>query len=224
MSKRLGMLIDLDRCIGCWACAVACKMENQVPEGMWWQSVPTVGGAQTDTSAGEFPGVTKHYEPKNCFHCAEPPCLPVCPTDAISQRDDGIVSIDYDACIGCHYCMVACPYDAFEFNEEPPRFAEGLEPGHGAAEVETRPQGVVEKCTFCVHRVDRDLDPACVSVCPTDAILFGDLADPDSRVAREARRPDAYRVGEELGAEPSVYYRPLRHGRNQRRSCPPSSG
>jgi molybdopterin-containing oxidoreductase family iron-sulfur binding subunit len=134
------------------------------------------------------------------------------------------VSIDYDACIGCRYCMLACPYDAFEFNAESPRFADGLEPGHGAAEVETRSQGVVEKCTFCVHRVDRDLDPACVSVCPTDAILFGDLADPDSRVAREAQREDAFRVGEELGVEPNVYYRPLRRGRKQRRSCPPASG
>ena len=85
--SRLGMVLNLDRCIGCWACAVACKMENSIGEGLWWQEIKTVGGAHIDTSAGVFPNVSKHYQPRNCFHCAEPPCLPVCPTTAIVQRD-----------------------------------------------------------------------------------------------------------------------------------------
>ncbi len=147
------MVLNLDRCIGCWACAVACKMENSIGEGLWWQEIKTIGGADIDTSAGVFPNVSKHYQPRNCFHCAEPPCLPVCPTSAIVQRADGIVDIIYDKCIGCGKCEPACPYDAIEMNQFAPVLPTGLEQGHGAAEVPPRRAHVVEKCTFCSHRV-----------------------------------------------------------------------
>src|SRR6266404_3439661 len=133
--SRLGMVLNLDRCIGCWACAVACKMENSIGEGLWWQEIKTIGGADIDTSAGVFPYVSKHYQPRNCSHCAEPPCLPVCPTSAIVQRADGIVDIIYDKCIGCGKCEPACPYDAIEMNQFAPVLPTGLEQGHGAAEV-----------------------------------------------------------------------------------------
>jgi len=183
--SRLGMVVNLDRCIGCWACAVACKMENSIGEGLWWQEIKTIGGADIDTSAGVFPNVSKHYQPRNCFHCAEPPCLPVCPTGAIVQRADGIVEILYDKCIGCGKCEPACPYDAIEMNHFAPVLPPGLEQGHGAAEVAPRRAHVVEKCTFCSHRVDQGLQPACVEACPTQVITFGDVEDPDSAVARE---------------------------------------
>jgi molybdopterin-containing oxidoreductase family iron-sulfur binding subunit len=219
---RLAMVVDLDRCIGCWACAVACKVENSVGEGLWWQEVLTVGGTAIDTSAGSYPHVDKHYEPRNCFHCAEPPCLPVCPTGAVVQRADGIVEIVHDRCIGCTYCVLACPYDAIEMNLDEPKLPAGLEDGHGAAAVAPRHAGVAEKCTFCSHRVDVGLQPACVSACPTDVITFGDIDDVDSAVARQAGASDAYRLREDLGAEPSVWFLPARTAATQRRSGPGS--
>lgn len=214
---RLGMVMDLDRCIGCWACAIACAMENHVPQGLWWQQVLTVGGNERDTSGGEFPSLIKSYQPTNCAHCAEPPCIPACPTEAIYKRADGIVLIDYDACNGCRDCIPACPYDAFVFNAGEP-LAPGVEPGDGAAEVMPRRPGVVEKCTFCVHRVDQGLAPACVAACPTGVIAFGDIADPESEVARKAARPGAVRDKPELGADPSLVYLPYTKGARQRRS------
>ena len=219
---RLGMVIDLDRCIGCWACAVACKMENSVGEGLWWQEVLTIGGPTIDTSAGTYPLARKHYEPRNCFHCADPPCLPVCPTEAVVQRADGIVEIVHDRCIGCTYCVLACPYDAIEMNEVEPVLPFGLEGGHGAAAVSPRHAGVAEKCTFCRHRVDEQLEPACVLACPTDVITFGDVDDASSAVAQRAAEPGSYRLREELGAEPSVWFLPAATAATQRRSGPGS--
>ena len=216
--SRLGMVLNLDRCIGCWACAVACKMENSIGEGLWWQEIKTIGGADIDTSAGVFPNVSKHYQPRNCFHCAEPPCLPVCPTTAIVQRADGIVHIIYDKCIGCGKCEPACPYDAIEMNKFAPVLPAGLEQGHGAAEVPPRRAHVVEKCTFCSHRVDQGLQPACVEACPTQVITFGDVDDPDSAVARERAKPGAFRIDEQSGADPSVWFLPALAGAKQRRS------
>src|SRR6266404_137177 len=182
--SRLGMVLNLDRCIGCWACAVACKMENSIGEGLWWQEIKTIGGADIDTSAGVFPNVSKHYQPRNCFHCAEP----------------------------------ACPYDAIEMNQFAPVLPTGLEQGHGAAEVPPRRAHVVEKCTFCSHRVDQGLQPACVEACPTQVITFGDVDDPDSAVARQRAKPGAFRIDEQSGAEPSVWFLPALAGAKQRRS------
>ncbi|MGD9714891.1 MAG: 4Fe-4S dicluster domain-containing protein, partial [Thermomicrobiales bacterium] len=186
---RLGMVLNLDRCIGCWACAVACKMENSVGEGLWWQKVQTIGGAAIDTSEGVFPDVQKHYQPRNCFHCAEPPCLPVCPTHAIVKRADGIVEIVEDLCIGCGKCAPACPFDAIELNIVAPVLPKGLEVGHGAFEVTPRVAGVVEKCSFCSHRVDAGLEPACVEACPTQVITFGDVEDSESAVSGARAAP-----------------------------------
>ena len=217
---RLGMVVDLDRCIGCWGCAVACTVENSVGLGLWWQRVVTVGGPTIDTSAGLFPDVHKHYEVRNCAHCADPPCLPACPTAAIVKRPDGIVEIVEDRCTGCRDCIPACPYDAIEMNEHAPLLPHGLEDGHGSAAVRPRPAGVVEKCTFCVHRVDEGLDPACVVACPTHAITFGDVHDPSSAVARLAAEEDAYRLDVESGADPSVWFLPAATAMSQRRSGP----
>jgi molybdopterin-containing oxidoreductase family iron-sulfur binding subunit len=205
-AKRLGMVVDLTRCVGCWTCAIACKAENNVGEGMFWLRILTIGGSeQIDVPAGTFPAVAMAYQPTGCFHCNNAPCVKACPVGATYRRDDGIVMVDYDRCIGCRYCMIACPYNNRVFNwrapvQDPP--AETVAVGTQPA----RPKGVVEKCTFCYHRVDQGLDPRCVVACPTGARFFGDLADADSEVATMIRTKPTYRVFEEKGTEPSVYF------------------
>lgn len=216
--SRLAMVYDLDRCIGCWACAVACKVENSVGENLWWQKVATIGGESIDTSAGVYPDLHKQYRPRNCAHCADPPCIPACPTNAIIKRSDGIVQILSHACIGCGDCQPACPYDAIELNIDEPQLPIGLEKGHGAAEVAPRVAGMVEKCTFCSHRVDQGLEPACVVACPTKVILFGDLEDEASEVASAIGRASAFREKVDSGADPSIWYLAPTTCAEQRRS------
>jgi molybdopterin-containing oxidoreductase family iron-sulfur binding subunit len=215
---RFAMGFDLNRCIGCWACAVACKSENSVADGVWWQEVDTVGGASRDTSVGVFPDVSKHYRPRNCFHCADPPCLPACPEGAISKRADGIVTIDATACTGCGDCVPACPYDAISLNPDEPKLSPGLEAGHGAAEVPPRGPRVAEKCSYCVHRVDQGREPACVAACPTGVIAFGDAEEPTSSIAAMARRHDAEPPRDEAVAGPSAWVVAFSIGEKQRRS------
>lgn len=211
--KRWGMVIDLDRCIGCWTCAVGCKQENNVGLGLWWNRILTIGGDRMDTPAGEYPNLKMAFQPTMCFHCDNPPCVKVCPVEATYKRDDGIVMMDYDRCIGCRYCMVACPYNNRSFNWQRPRqVPDDAEVRIGAAEVPPRPRGVVEKCTFCYHRVDQGKQPFCVEVCPARARFFGDLNDPESEVSQLIRTNPTYRVFEEKGTEPSVYYIPPRGG------------
>lgn len=224
-QKRWGMVIDQDRCIGCWTCAVACKEENNQPEGVWWNHILTVGGEELDTPAGEWPELELAYQPVNCFHCENPPCVRVCPVGATYQRDDGIVMMDYDRCIGCRYCMVSCPYSVRVFNwEEPTQIPPAEGTFHvGAAEKGPRPKGVVEKCDFCYHRVDDGLQPFCIEVCPARARIFGDLNDPDSDVSELIRTKPTERVREDLGTEPSVYYITPRGGgrRNEPQAIDP---
>ena len=119
-ATRLGMVVDLDKCMGCWTCAVACKQENNVPEGMFYLRVLTVGGDNIDVPAGTFPNLSLAYQTTNCFHCDNPPCVKACPVQATYKQDNGLVAIDYDRCIGCRYCMVACPYDNRVFNWRDP--------------------------------------------------------------------------------------------------------
>jgi len=198
---RYGMVIDLKRCIGCHACTIACKVENSTGPGIFW-------GQVSDDEMGTYPQVSRYFLPKLCMHCQNPPCVEVCPTGASYQREDGIVLIDYDKCIGCGYCIVACPYGARSRNHEM----------RGYFGVELTPQeelgykqhqvGVSEKCTFCVHRVDSGEEPACVRVCPTKARVFGDLDNPNSEVSQLAKSKHTFRLLPELGTEPSVYYLP----------------
>ncbi len=186
MSKRYGMVIDLERCIGCHTCTVACKLENGIEQGSWI-TVRTIGGDGMDTPAGQWPDLKMYYEPKPCMHCAEPPCVDACPIGAISKRDDGIVLVDREACDGCQICVAACPYDVFLSDPE---------------------TGVVSKCTLCAHRVDEGLDPFCLICCQGEAIFFGDLADPDSEVARLAARDDAFVLLPGAATKPGVRYLP----------------
>jgi molybdopterin-containing oxidoreductase family iron-sulfur binding subunit len=195
------MVLDLTRCIGCNACTVACKIENGTPDDHYWCRVYT-------EETGTFPDVKTMYVPALCNHCADAPCVTVCPTGASYQRDDGIVLIDPDKCIGCRACMTACPYAARFYLRKGV-----LEAGYHGERTdfeekkwELFQEGTVTKCTFCAHRVDEGLEPACVITCPTDARIFGDLDDPESKPSTLIRERNGRQPLAELGTNPSVYY------------------
>ncbi len=222
---RWGMTIDLDRCSGCQACVAACRMENNVPfagpEGsaggraiFWMHVLPTV--------EGEFPRVTARFLPLPCMHCENPPCVRVCPVGATYKSEDGITAQIYARCIGCRYCTTACPFTRRYFNWSAPHWPEPMEQMLNP-DVSVRPRGVVEKCTFCVQRIRRVKEdarrekralrdeelrrlPACAETCPTEAITFGDLEDPDSEVSKLANSPRSFRLLEDLGTKPQVHY------------------
>ena len=203
------MVIDLSVCIGCSYCVRACQAVNDVPDDtMRWNIVfPEITEA-----GGEF------YMNRPCQHCQEAPCTRVCPVGATWKRQDGIVVMDYDRCIGCRYCQVACPYDVRRFNWRPVTEANPYTPDWGSSEIERRPRGVVEKCTFCVQRIDRGLaqglkpgidkavTPACVEICPVGARVFGDIRDPESPVSKYLAEHDTFRLREDWGTQPKVHY------------------
>ena len=167
---KLGMAINLTRCVGCQTCAHACKMQNNVPMGMLWNRVITEGSDVIDGAVGTYPDLTRTYIPLACQHCENPACLRVCPTGATYKDDKGRVEIDYDKCIGCRMCMAACPYNARVFNwSEPLRDPDF---NYGDKDVPVRPKGVAEKCTMCKERTDRGDEPMCVVCCPTRARTF----------------------------------------------------
>jgi Fe-S-cluster-containing dehydrogenase component len=219
-AHRWAMLIDQDKCIGCGYCTLACRATNDVSPDISWNIV---------LNAGQV--VEKNvYLPRPCLHCVEAPCVDVCPVEATYHRPDGIVMIDYDRCIGCRYCEVACPYGARSFNWKAFEGSNPLVPEWGEPEVLRRPRGVVEKCTFCFQRIDRGLSvgltpgvdaeatPACVMVCPVGARLFGDLNDPESKVSKLLKSNVSYRLREDLGTDPRVYYLPAKNENQETQS------
>ncbi len=173
-----GFVIDTRSCIGCHACSTACKSENEVPLGVHRTWVKY-------TETGRYPDVRRNFQVTRCNHCANPPCVRICPVAAMVQRPDGIVDFDGDACIGCKACLQACPYDAIY-----------MDPGSDTA----------AKCNFCAHRVEQNLEPACVVVCPTHAILAGDLDDPASEIARAIAGNDVSVRKPEQGTAPKLFY------------------
>jgi len=208
VSKRYGIVIDLKRCVGCNTCVIACKLENNVPLGLGWLRVLTHGGAYTDTPSGTYPHLKMEFIPISCQHCCQhcskPPCVVVCPTGASYKREDGLVLIDWNKCVGCRYCIAACPYGARVFNSRTPQQVPAFP--IGSPEVPEHQRGVVEKCTLCVHRIDKGREPACVECCPTRARYFGDLNNPDSKVSEMLRTRAIFQLLEELGTEPAMYF------------------
>lgn len=205
------MVIDLTKCVGCNACTIACKAENKTPPEVSYNIV-------LEEEIGTYPNVRRAFVPRPCMQCENPPCVPVCPVNATFKRDDGIVAIDYDKCIGCRYCITACPYAARHFDfgstytgdtpakqgyEESAVFEYGKERHRKA---DKSPIGNVRKCHFCLHRLNEGLLPACINDCIGRSRYFGDLNDPDSLVAELLGQRQAFRLKEEAGTKPSVYY------------------
>lgn len=220
-ERRWVMVIDLRKCAGCHACTIACVAENKLPPGVVYRPV-------IDEEFGTYPNVGRRFLPRPCMQCDNPPCTDVCPVSATYKNEDGIVVMDYDQCIGCRYCITACPYAArtFDFGltytqNTPDGFAfllgqanaddyertSGFEYGETRArERENSPIGNVRKCHFCEHRLAEGMLPACTTTCIGRATLFGDANDPDSLVAEMIAKPNVLRLKEELGTEPRVYY------------------
>jgi Fe-S-cluster-containing dehydrogenase component len=221
---RWGMVIDLDKCSGCRACVVACKQENNIAPStqdeaergrmISWMSVLTV-------VEGDYPNTKVRFLPMMCQQCGKPPCVRVCPVGATYQSSQGIVGQIYPRCIGCRYCASACPYQIKYFNWFAPRWPEELKASRNP-DVSIRPKGVIEKCTFCIQRLQRAGDraaiekravrsegeyvPACVQSCPAKAMYFGDLDDPSTEVSKLSRATRAFRIMEQLGTEANVFY------------------
>ena len=202
---RYGMAIDRSRCIGCNTCAVACKVSNNLPKDVWWNVVHTEGRDFADTSKGTYGGEMQlSWLPVNCMHCENAVCEEVCPTGATVKRDDGIVTVDEETCIGCKSCMEACPYDVRRLIENEPEYYLELPIGDPAAK--SHKGGTVEKCDFCAGRIDRGEKPACMELCPGRARYWGDLDDPESEVSQFLSGRNATVLLEEEGTSPSVYY------------------
>lgn len=175
---RLGMVIDTAKCVGCSDCVVACKAENGVPAGFFRDWL-------TETLRGRFPTPHLELRSERCNHCDDPPCVTCCPTGASHVHPwGGVILVDHDACVGCKACIASCPYNA--------RFL--------------HPEGYADKCTFCIHRVEKGQDPACVSVCPTRCMYFGDLDDPESEVSKLLASRRSHVLHPEAGTGPRVIY------------------
>ncbi len=174
---RYAMAIDTKKCVGCSDCVVACQIENNVPEGFCRDWI-------TETVSGTYPNLEMEYRSERCHHCDNAPCVRCCPTGASHIAEGGIVLVEPDKCIGCGACIASCPYDA--------RYP--------------HPDGYVDKCTFCIHRVKEGKQPACVEVCPTNCLYFGDIDDPNSEISKKISTRKYKRMKEEAGTNPQLYF------------------
>jgi molybdopterin-containing oxidoreductase family iron-sulfur binding subunit len=199
---KYGMVIDLRRCVGCNACTIACKQQYGTPPGIFYSHVHI-------TETGTYPNARQTPLPVLCNHCEDAPCVDVCPTGASAKQANGIVTIDANTCIGCRYCMVACPYNVRQFIGSE---TQGYYPDKGGLVVYEKAMypshqvGTVEKCSFCAVRVADGQLPACVLTCPAQARFFGDLDDPNSQVSQLIVQHNAKPLNPEAGTKPNVYY------------------
>jgi len=196
--KRYGMLIDLGICISCNACTMACKAEHGTQPGVFFSKV-------LEKESGKYPKVTRLFVPVLCNHCADAPCEYACPTGATYFGKDGIVLIDYSKCIGCRACISACPYDARTYIDKERFYFPNVRIPYDRNELSGL-SGIVQKCTFCSTRLEKGEEPACVEACPTSCRIFGDLNDPESEICQSINKQNAFRMLQELGTDPSVYY------------------
>ena len=203
---QYGFAIDIQRCIGCHTCAIACHVENNLPKGVWWNRIMTEGGAEMDTPAGTWPNVKMTYLPLMCQHCANPACVKVCPVGATyKDKETGVVRQDYDRCIGCRMCIAACPYTGIRsFNWEEPSYT--IDFAIGSPDVPEHQKHVVEKCTMCWQRIAKGVEPFCIRACPERARYWGDLDDPNSEVSQLIAKRQYKTLLPEKGTRPSVYY------------------
>jgi Fe-S-cluster-containing dehydrogenase component len=240
---RWSMVIDLDKCVACQGCSVACRFENNTPavapneahkgRAIRWNDVFPMPVNPTEET-GEYPNVQTRYITRPCMHCENPACIKVCPVQATYKDEEGIVHQNYDRCIGCRFCTVACPYGVRYFEWSAPQWESPMNAYQNPDKISSlgtlegpavRPKGVVEKCTYCVHRLRKaqanaeaegrafrpdEYIPACVETCTAKARYFGDLDDPDSTVSQLAKSARAFRLLEDVGTKPKTIY--LREG------------
>lgn len=212
---EFGYALNLSVCIGCRKCAEACHVENNHDRhtNNSYIRVLEMDQGTFDLSRGDaqydhpVPAPGKYYLPVQCHQCDNAPCVNVCPVQATWKEPDGIVVVDYNWCIGCRYCEAACPYHARRFNWAKPEIpADQINPDQGYLSNRVRPQGVVEKCTFCLHRTREGRQPACLEACPTGARVFGNLLDPESEIRWVLEHKRVYVLKEELGTMPRFFY------------------
>lgn len=211
---RYGMVIDLNKCVGCYACVIKCKQEHFLPPDMTW-------GKLLITETGPYPDVIKHAYPMVCNHCKDAACIEACPTGATYRREDGIVWIDQDKCTGCKNCVDACPYQMRTYFSDRKDYFKGQGPTEFEKLGETLfpiKNDTVVKCDFCAERidegikngykpgVDREATPVCVNICPAKARFFGDLDDPESEVSQLIKEKEALQLHPGYNTDPSVYY------------------
>lgn len=220
---RWGMVVDTDVCTGCQACVVACQAENNIPINLQHQFVKHRAKEWIRVERyweGEWPDVKARFLPVLCQHCQNAPCEPVCPVYAIQHSSEGLNVQVYNRCVGTRYCGNNCPYNVRMFNWDPPEWPESLH-SQLNPDVTVRTQGLIEKCTFCIQRINRarreetktgqriqdgELQPACAQACPTSALIFGDWKDPNSRINRLASGTRSYHLIEHFGTQPVVVY------------------
>ena len=212
---EFGYALNLSACIGCRQCAEACHVENNHDRATHNSYIRvlemTKGSMDMEQGNAHYhhpvPHPDKFYMPVQCQQCDNPPCVDVCPVEATWKEADGIVVVDYNWCIGCRYCEAACPYHARRFNWTKPVIPKNeINPNQSYLSNRIRPQGVMEKCTFCLHRTREGRLPACLEACPTGARIFGNLLDPDSEISWVLKNKRCFVLKEELGARPTLYY------------------